>query len=76
MNYYMNKLDNTLLENMLKIAKRALKKEKCSVLLVQSFRMSKKKDKKNKGVVFKTNKPTRGIKKDKGIGHHYGKERY
>jgi len=36
--------------------------------------MSKKKDKKNKCVVFKANKPTGGIKKDKDICHHYGKE--
>jgi hypothetical protein len=38
--------------------------------------MSKKKDKKNKGVVFKVNKPTRGIKKDKGICYHCAKEGY
>jgi hypothetical protein len=36
--------------------------------------MSKKKDKKNKGVVSKANKPTDGIKKDKGTCHHCGKE--
>jgi predicted rRNA methylase YqxC with S4 and FtsJ domains len=54
----MNKLDNTLpkLFNMLKTAERALKKEKDLVLLVQSSRMSKKNDKKNKGVVSKVKK--------------------
>jgi hypothetical protein len=59
---------------MLKTAERALKKEKVSVLLVQYFRMSKKKDKKNKCVVSKANKPIWGIKKDKGTYHHCGKE--
>jgi predicted rRNA methylase YqxC with S4 and FtsJ domains len=73
----MNKLDSTLkLFNMLKTAERALKKEKDLVLLVQSSRMSKKKDKNNKGVVSKVNKLTRSIKKDKGICYHYGKEGY
>jgi hypothetical protein len=77
MNYHMNKLDSTLkLFNMLKTAERALKKEKDLVLLVQSSRMSKKKDKNNKGVVSKVNKLTRSIKKDKGICYHYGKEGY
>jgi hypothetical protein len=33
-----------------------------------------KKDKKNKGVVSKANKPTRSIKKDKGTCHHCDKE--
>jgi hypothetical protein len=32
--------------------------------------MSKKKDKKNKSVVFKENKPIGGIKKDMGTYHH------
>jgi hypothetical protein len=70
----MNKLDSTLPEllNKLKTAEGNLKKEKGLVLLIQSSRMSKKKDKKSKGVVFKANKPTRGIKK--GTCHHYGKE--
>ena len=64
----MNKLDSTVLElfNMFKTAEGALKKEKGLVLLVQSSIMSMKKDKNNKGVVSKANKPTRGIKKDKG----------
>ena len=64
----MNKLDSTVLElfNMFKTAEGVLKKEKGLVLLVQSSIMSMKKDKKNKGVVSKANKPTRGIKKDKG----------
>jgi len=78
MNYRMNKLDSTLpkLLNMLKTAKGALKKEENSILLVHSFWMSKKKDKKNKCVVSKANKPTDGIKKDKGTCHHCGKEGY
>ena len=36
--------------------------------------MSKKKVKKNMNVVSKTNKPTRDIKKDKGMCHHCSKE--
>jgi hypothetical protein len=36
--------------------------------------MSKKKDKKNKDDVSKANKPIEGIKKNKGICHHYSKE--
>ena len=74
----MNKLDNTLPEmlNMLKTAKEAFKKKKGQVLLVQSFRITKKKDNKNKGVVFKANKLIGGIKKDKGTCHHCGKEGY
>ena len=51
---------------MLKIAKGAFKKEKNPVFLLQSSRMSKKKDKKNKDVVSKANAPTGGIKKDNG----------
>jgi hypothetical protein len=76
MNYPINKLDSTLPElfNMLKTVERALKKEKGLVLLVWSSRISKKKEKKNKGVVSQVNKPTRGIKKHKGICHHCGKE--
>jgi len=76
MNYHMNKLNSTLLElfNMLKIAKGAFKKEKNPVFLLQSSRMSKKKDKKNKDVVSKTNAPTGGIKKDNGTYHHCSKE--
>ena len=50
---------------MFKTIEEALKKEKCSVLLVQSSRMSKKKDNKNKSVVSKENKPTGSNKKDK-----------
>ena len=42
--------------------------------LIQSSRMSKKKDKKNKGVVSKARKPTGDIKKDKGTCHHCGNE--
>jgi hypothetical protein len=61
---------------MAKTAEGAFKKEKCQVLLIQSSRMSKKKDKKNKGVVSKANKPTGGITKDKGTCHHYGKEEH
>jgi len=51
MNYHKSKLDCTLLEllNMLKIVEGALKKEKG----LSSSRMSKKMDKKNKGVVSK-----------------------
>jgi hypothetical protein len=59
---------------MAKTAEGAFKKEKCQGLLIQSSKMSKKKDKKNKGVVSKANKPTGGIMKDKGTCHHYGKE--
>jgi hypothetical protein len=59
---------------MLKTVERAFKKEKGLVLLIQSFRMSKKKDKKNKSLVSKAKKPNWGIKKDKGTCHHYGKE--
>ena len=46
------------------------KQEKGSVLLIQSFRMSKKKDKKNKNVVFKENEHIGGINKDMGTYHH------
>jgi hypothetical protein len=42
---------------MLKTAERAFKKEKGLVLLIQSFRTSKKKDKKNKSLVSKAKKP-------------------
>jgi len=38
---------------MLKTVERAFKKEKGLILLIQSFRMSKKKDKKNKSLVSK-----------------------
>jgi len=53
MNYPINKLDSTLPEllNMLKTVEKGLKKEKGLVLLVWSSRISKKKKKKNKGVV-------------------------
>jgi hypothetical protein len=61
---------------MVKTAEGDFKKEKCQGLLIQSSRMSKKKDKKNKGVVSKANKPTGGIMKDKGTCHHYGKEEH
>ena len=70
----MNKLDSIVPELFNMTAERVLKKEKGLVLLVQSSRMSMKKDKKNKGVVSKANKPTRGIKKDKGTCHHCGKK--
>jgi hypothetical protein len=72
----MNKLDSALLEllNMFITTEEALKKEKDQVLLVQSFRMFKKKDKKNNGIVSKSNKPTEGIKKDKGMCHRCGNE--
>jgi len=72
MNYPINKLDSTLPEllNMLKTVEKGLKKEKGLVLLVWSSRISKK----NKGVVSQVNKPTRGIKKHKGIFHYCGKE--
>jgi len=75
MKYHMNKLVNTLLEllNMFKTTEGALKKEKSLVLLIQYSRMSKK-DKKNKSTIFKANKPTGSIKKDKGTCHHCGKE--
>ena len=53
MNYHINKLDSTLSKflDMFRTLKRAFKEEKCLVFLVQSSRMSKKNDKKNKGVV-------------------------
>jgi hypothetical protein len=53
MNYHINKLDSTLSKflDMFRTLKRAFKEEKCLVFLVQSFRMSKENDKKNKGVV-------------------------
>jgi len=38
--------------------------------------MSKKNNKKNKGVVSKANKPNGGIKKDKGTCHYCGSEGY
>jgi len=75
MNYHMNKLVSTLPEllNMFKTTEGALKKEKSLVLLVQYFRTSKM-DKKNKGIIFKANKHTGSIKKDKSTCHHCGKE--
>ena len=71
----MNKLDNTLLKllNMFLTTKEALWKEKCQILLIQSSKMSKKNDKNNNCIVSKANKPTKGIKKDKGTCHHCGK---
>ena len=51
-----------------------LRRKKGPVFLVQSSRMSKKKDKKNKCAISKANKLTGGIKKDKGICHYYDKE--
>jgi hypothetical protein len=60
---------------MLKTVEGVLKK-KSRVPLFQSFKMSKKKDKKNKSVVSKVNKPIRGIKKDKDICYYCGKEEY
>jgi hypothetical protein len=51
---------------MLKTVEGVLKK-KSTVPLLQSSKMSKKKDKKNKNDVSKVNKPIRGIKKDKNI---------
>jgi hypothetical protein len=70
----MNKLDSTLPElfKMLKTIEEVFKNEKDLVLLVQSFRMSKKKDKNNKSVVSKTSKTTGGIIKDKDTCHHCG----
>jgi hypothetical protein len=38
--------------------------------------MYKKKNNKNKGSIFKTRKPTGGIKNDEGICHHCGKENH
>jgi hypothetical protein len=38
--------------------------------------MSKKKNNKNKGSIFKTRKPTGGIKNDEGTCHYYGKENH
>jgi len=61
---------------MLKTTKRALKKEKCLVLLLQYSRMCKKMDGKNKSVVSKANKLTWGIKKDKGTCYHCVKEKH
>jgi hypothetical protein len=69
----MNKLDSTLLK-LFKIAEKALKKENGPILLIQSSRMSKKENKKNKGDVSKANRPTEDIKKDKGICHHCDEE--
>jgi hypothetical protein len=66
MNYHMNKLDNILF-NMLKNAKGILKKKKSQVLLVQSSKMFKKKDKKNKGVVSKGNKPNEASRKIRAL---------
>jgi len=76
MNYHMNKLDSALPEllKILKIAEEVLKKEKDLVLLVQYFKMSKKKDKNNKSVVSKTSKPIGDIIKDKDTCHHCGKK--
>ena len=59
---------------MFKTIEGALIRKKGQVLLVQSSIMSKKKDKKNKGVISKANKPNGGIKKEKGIYLHSGKE--
>jgi hypothetical protein len=69
----MNKLDNTLIK-LFKNAEKALNKENDPILLIQSSRMSKKENKKNKGDASKTNKPTRDIKKDKGICHYCDEE--
>jgi hypothetical protein len=66
MNYHMNKLDSTLF-NMLKTAKGILKKKKSQDLLVQSSKMFKKKDKKNKGVVSKGNKPNEASRKIRAL---------
>ena len=66
MNYHMNKLDNILF-NMLKTAKGILKKKKSQVLLVQSSKMFKKKDRKNKGVVSKGNKPNGASRKTRAL---------
>jgi len=66
MNYHMNKLDNILF-NMLKTAKGILKKKKSQVLLVQSSKMFKKKDRKNKGVVSKGNKPNGALRKTRAL---------
>jgi hypothetical protein len=38
--------------------------------------MSKKKDKENKDIISKGNKPTKGIKKDKDTCHNCGNEGY
>jgi len=59
---------------MFKTTERALKKEKYHVLLVKSSIMSKKRIKKNKGVVSKAKKSIRSIKKDNNTCHHYGKK--
>ena len=66
MNYHMNKLDSILF-NMLKTAKGILKKKKSQDLLVQSSKMFKKKDKKNKGVVSKGNKPNEASRKIRAL---------
>jgi len=77
MNHHMNKLDSTLSEllNMLKTVEGVLKK-KSTIPLLHYFKMSNKKDKKNKSIVSKVNKPTKGIKKDKDMCYYCGKEEY
>ena len=74
MNYHMNKLDSTLskLFNMFKTIEETLKKEKKNhVLLIHSSRISKKK---NMSFISKAKKHIGGIKKDKGICRHCGKD--
>lgn len=61
---------------MYKIAKETLKKEKDHVHVVQSSRISKKKNKNNNSFVSKTKKDISGIKKDKYTCHHYGNDDY
>ena len=50
----------------LKLLKKLLRRKKGHVFLVQPSRMSKKKNNKNKGSIFKTKKPNGGIKNEKG----------
>ncbi|KAG8633746.1 hypothetical protein MANES_18G144816v8 [Manihot esculenta] len=71
-NFNMHKLDIELPElvSMLVITEKSLKKEKVSILLVQSFK-AKKNPKKKANIALK---PTGGVKKDKGICHHCLKE--
>uniref|UniRef100_A0A2C9U3E0 CCHC-type domain-containing protein n=1 Tax=Manihot esculenta TaxID=3983 RepID=A0A2C9U3E0_MANES len=78
MNFNMHNLDDELSElvNMLVTAEKCLKKEKVSILMVQSSKAKKKKSKKKqiKKKAYTTLKPTGGVKKYKVTCHHCGKE--
>ncbi|XP_021597695.1 uncharacterized protein LOC110603991 [Manihot esculenta] len=76
MNFNMHKLDVELPElmNILVTAKKSLKKEKVSVLLVYSSKAKKKEAQEEVADIVL--KPTGGIKKDEGTCHHCGREGY